>query len=207
MQQRDAEWFAMRAGKFTGSRFCDLMARTKSGPSTSRANLIATLAVERLTGMCVETFSNAAMQRGTDMEPEARAAYEVTAGVMVQEVAWIQHPDVAAVGASPDGLIGADGILEIKCPAAMAKHLDAIRTGSHAVEYKWQCQGLLWVSGRHYVDICSYDPRWPEKLQLAITRVERDESAIEDLRAECEKAERELQRIVDELRERLEVVT
>lgn len=193
------DWLAQRAGKFTGSRFGQLMARTKSGPSTSRANLLATLAVERITGQCVETYSNAAMKRGTELEPLARAAYEAHVGTLVEEVGFIQHPDEPMVGASPDGLIGSDGVLEAKCPDAMAKHLDALRTGAHAQEYRWQLQGLLWVTDRAYVDMVSFDPRWPEGLQLAITRVPRDEVAIDELRVECIKAEIELQAIVAEL--------
>jgi hypothetical protein len=120
-------WLAMRAGKFTGSRFADLMARTKSGPSTSRANLLATLAVERITGACVETFTNAAMARGTELEPVARSAYEALRGVLVEEVGFVECAELECVGVSPDGLIGSDGLIEIKCPAAMAKHLEALR--------------------------------------------------------------------------------
>lgn len=197
--QGTVEWFALRAGRFTGSRFADLMARTKSGPSASRANLLATLAVERLTGMCVETYSNAAMQRGTELEPEARAAYESHIGDLVQEVAWIPHPTLDYVGISPDGLVGDAGLVEIKCPSAMAKHLEALRSGSHAVEYKWQLQGQLWVTGRQWVDAASYDPRWPEGLRLAITRVDRDEAAIAELESACKAAEVELLAIVEEL--------
>lgn len=203
--QGSDEWLRARAGKFTASRASDLMAKTRSGASTSRANLLALLAVERITGQCVETYTNGAMQRGTELEPEARAAYEAHAGSLCEEVGIVVHPELDYVTCSPDGLVGDDGLLEIKCPQAMAKHLEALRSGSHAVEYRWQVQHQMMVTGRAWCDVVSYDPRWPEGLQLAITRVERDESAIEDLRAECEKAERELQRIVDELRERLEV--
>lgn len=99
--QRTPAWFAMRAGKFTGSRFADLMAVTKSGPSTSRANLIATLAVERITGACVETYSNGAMQRGTELEPEARSAYETHCGDLVDEVAFVQHPTLPLLACHP----------------------------------------------------------------------------------------------------------
>lgn len=197
--QGSPEWLAIRAGRFTGSRFAELMARTKSGPSASRANLLATLAVERITGMCVETYTNGAMQRGTELEPEARAAYEAHIGDLVQEVAWIPHPTLDYVGMSPDALVGDDGLAEFKCPAAMAKHLDALRSGSHAVEYRWQLQGQLWVSGRKWVDAVSYDPRFPEGLRLAITRVERDEAAIAELEEACKAAEVELRAIVDEL--------
>lgn len=199
MEQRTDAWMRARAGKFTGSRFADLMARTKSGPSAVRDNLIATLAVERITGTCVETYSNAAMQRGTELEPEARAAYEAHIGDLVLEVAWVQHPGLNFVGVSPDGLVGDDGMVELKCPAAMAKHLAALRSGQHAVEYKWQLQGQLWVTGRAWVHIVSYDPRWPADMRLAITRVMRDEDAIAQLSAECLRGNDEVEKIVSEL--------
>lgn len=201
MEQRTDAWMRARAGKFTGSRFADLMARTKSGPSAVRDNLIATLAVERITGTCVETYSNAAMQRGVELEPEARAAYEAQLGDLALEVAWVQHPGFAFVGVSPDGLVGEDGMVELKCPAAMAKHLAALRSGQHAVEYKWQLQGQLWVTGRAWVHIVSYDPRFPKGAQLAITKVLRDEAAICALEAECIAANAEVEGLVNELRE------
>lgn len=197
--QRTPAWFAMRAGKFTGSRFADLMAVTKSGPSTSRANLIATLAVERITGACVETYSNGAMQRGTELEPEARSAYETHCGDLVDEVAFVQHPTLPFVGVSPDGLVGADGLVEIKCPSAMAKHLSALRYGGHAAEYHWQLQGQLWVTARKWIDAVSYDPRWPEHLQIAVVRIERDDKAIAELEAACIAADAEVSSLVEEL--------
>lgn len=199
MSQRSPEWFAQRAGKFTGSRFADLMAVTKSGPSTSRRNLLATLAVERLTGACVETYSNAAMERGVALEEEARQAYEARIGDLCVEVDFIDHPTLPNVGISPDGLVGDDGLVEIKCPASMAKHLDALRTGAHADEYRWQVQGQLWVTGRAWCDVASYDPRFPEHLRLAVRRVERDEAAAAELEAACIKAEAEVLAMVDEL--------
>ncbi len=197
--QRTAEWFARRAGKFTGSRFADLMAVTKSGPSASRRNLLATLAVERITGTCVETYSNSAMQRGIDLEEEARQAYEAYAGTLCVEIDFIDHPSVPMVGVSPDGLVGDDGLVEIKCPASMAKHLDAIRTGAHAAEYRWQIQGQMWVTGRQWCDAVSYDPRYPEHLRLAVTRVMRDEDAIAKLAAAVTEAEDEVSGIVSDL--------
>lgn len=197
--QRSPEWFAMRAGKFTGSRFSDLMAVTKSGPSTSRANLIATLAVERITGTCVETYSNGAMQRGIELEADARSAYETHSGDLVDEVAFVQHPTLPFVGVSPDGLVGTDGLVEIKCPSAMAKHLSALRYGGHAAEYHWQLQGQLWVTGRKWVDAVSYDPRWPEHLQVAVVRIERDEDDIKKLEAACIAADAEVSSLVKEL--------
>ena len=199
MIQGTPEWFAARVGCLTASRAGDLMARTKTGPSASRANLLTQLAVERLTGQPVDTFQNGAMQRGVELEPVARAAYEARNCILVEEVGFILHPSIPRVGASPDGFVGDDGLLEIKCPQAMAKHLDALRSGAHAVEYKWQLQHQLWVTGRSWVDAVSFDPRWPEHLQLAITRVERDESAIAELEAACIKADLEVDMIVAEL--------
>lgn len=199
MSQRTPAWFAQRAGKFTGSRFADLMATTKSGPSASRRNLLACLAVERLTGACVETYSNAAMERGTALEEEARSAYEAWLGYLTTEVDFIAHPTLACVGVSPDGLVGEDGMVEIKCPASMAKHLDALRDGAHAAEYKWQLQGQLWVAGRAWVDATSYDPRFPEGLRLAIKRVPRDDVAIKALEQACIAADAEVETILSEL--------
>lgn len=182
--QRDDEWFRRRAGKFTGSRFAELMAKTKSGPSASRKNLITRLAIERLIGNCVETYSNFAMQRGIELEPDALKAYENDQLLVVESVDFLDHPTLDYVGCSPDGMVGDDGMVEVKCPAAEAKHYEALRYGAHAQEYRWQLQGQLWVSGRRWVDAVSYDPRFPG-LELAIVRVERDEVAIRELESEC----------------------
>lgn len=155
--QESADWMTARAGAFTASRSADLMARTKSGPSASRGNLLALLAVERLTGQCVETYTNGAMQRGIELEAEARDAYSFTNGVAVDECGFVPCESIIRCGCSPDGLIGDDGLLEIKCPASMAKHLDALRIGAHAHEYRWQLQHQLMVTGRQWVDAVSYD--------------------------------------------------
>lgn len=200
LEQGSPEWLAARAGAFTASRAGDLMARTKSGPSASRGNLITLLAIERLTGQCVEGYTNAAMQRGIDLEPEARDAYSFELGVAVQKVGYIQHPTIARCGASPDGLVGDDGLVEIKCPAAMAKHMDALTRGAHADEYHWQLQHQMLVTGRQWVDAVSYDPRFPVGLQLAVKRVERDAEAIEALTAEIVRAETEVALIVAQMR-------
>lgn len=200
MEQGSIEWLALRAGKFTGSRFADLMATTRSGPSASRANLIVTLALEILTGEPEQTYQNDAMRRGTELEPFARGAYEAHTGELVEQVAFVEHQTMPYVGVSPDGLLGSDGLIEIKCPASQAKHLAALRDGSHATEYRCQIQGQLWVTGRQWCDAVSYDPRFPEGLQLAIRRVERDEKAIKDLQDACIAGHVEVQAIVAELR-------
>lgn len=185
VSQRSPEWFAQRAGKFTGSRFKDLMARTRSGPAAAHKNLIVTLAVERIMGTCAPTYQNAAMERGIALEPEAREAYENSELVAVEEVDFIQHPELDFVGVSPDGLVGDDGMVEIKCPSAWAKHYAALLGDGYAKEYMWQLQGQLWVAQREWVDFVSYHPDWPEQHQLGITRVERDQDKQDELEAAC----------------------
>lgn len=199
MEQGSREWLELRAGKLTGSRFRDLMATTRSGPSASRGNLIVQVALERLTGQPEETYQNDAMRRGTELEPLARGAYEAVTGELVTLTAFVVHPALPFVGVSPDGLVGADGLLEIKCPASQAKHLESLRSGTHAQEYAWQIQGQLWTTGRQWCDAVSYDPRFPSGLQLAIKRVSRDEIAIKKLEAACVDAQAEIEQIVTEL--------
>lgn len=197
--QEGDDWMLARVGAFTASRAADLMAKTKTGPSASRGNLLTLLAVERLTGQPVETYSNAAMQRGIELEAEARDAYSFQTGNAVQEVGYVPHPTIARAGCSPDGLCGDSGLVELKVPASMAKHLDALRTGAHAQEYAWQLQHQLWVTDRDWVDAVSYDPRFPDGLQLAIKRVYRDSEAIPALQAAVIAADREVDEMVREL--------
>ena len=177
-----------------------LMAKTKSGPAASRRNLIALLAIERMTGACVETYQNSAMLRGTELEPEAIEAYEDNQLVTVQGMAFITHAELDYVGVSPDGMVGDNGMVEVKCPSAEAKHLDALLKGSHATEYKWQLQGQLWVAERDWVDAVSYDPRWPEKHRIAVVRVERNDEMITELKAECITANGEVNAIIEKLK-------
>jgi len=197
--QESAQWLMDRCGAFTASRAGDLMARTKSGPSASRAALLAQLAVERITGQPVEGYRNAAMERGMELEAEGRDAYSFATGNAVQECGFISHPTLPYCGASPDGLIDPDGLVEIKCPANMARHLDALRDGSNAKEYRWQLQHQLMVTGRKWVDIVSYDPRYPSHLQLAIVRVLRDQESIDELMEAVTAANEEVEQIVLEL--------
>jgi len=202
--QESQDWLLARCGKFTASRAADLMARTKSGPSASRGNLIAQLVAERMTGQPVETYRNAAMERGIELEAEARDAYMFATGNVVEEVGFVVSPELPNTGCSPDGLIGDDGLLEIKCPAAQAKHLAALIRAEHATEYRWQLQHQLMVTDRQWVDVVSYDPRWPEHLQLAIKRVERDEAAIAELRAAIIEADAEVEAFIAKLEQQKE---
>lgn len=198
--QEDADWMAQRAGMFTASRASALMARLRDGrPAAGRGELLATLAVERLTGQCVPTYQNAAMARGIELEAEARDAYSFGAGVAVDESGFIRCADLPNTGCSPDGLIGDDGMLEIKCPSNPEKHVEALRSGAHAVEYRWQLQHQLMTTGRKWVDAVSYHPAFPEGLQQATKRVHRDETAIAELRAEIRKADAEVHALVNEL--------
>lgn len=197
--QGSAEWLRARAGIFTASTFADLMAVTRSGPSTSRARLITKLAIERITGEAQTTFQNDAMRRGNELEPFARAAYEAETGVFVQTVGLALHDRYPFVGASMDGLVGDDGLVEFKAPDNQDKHVQALRDGAHAKEYSDQIQGQLWVSGRQWCDAVSYDPRFPDGLQLAIKRVARDAAAIAKLEDAAIKANAEAEALVAEL--------
>ena len=183
IEQGTPEWFAQRLGKVTASRVADVIAKTKTGYSTSRENYMAQLVCERLTGTVAESFTNAAMQWGTDNEPLARAAYEAYADVLVDEVAMITHPRIEQAGASPDGLVGDDGLVEIKCPNT-ATHIDTLLTQTVPGKYVTQMQWQMACTGRQWCDFVSFDPRMPKELQLFIKRVNRDDEQIAMLEKE-----------------------
>jgi putative phage-type endonuclease len=178
--QGSPEWHALRAGKVTASRVADVIAKTKSGPSASRANYMAELIAERLTGVPAELFTNAAMNWGTEKEPDARAAYEFFRDAVVEEVGFIPHPSIAMTGASPDGLVGAEGLVEIKCPNT-ATHLDTLLSQVVPAKYVTQMQWQMACTGRKWCDFSSYDPRMPEEMALFVKRVERDDKLIAEL--------------------------
>lgn len=181
--QGSAEWFAQRAGKVTASRVADVVAKTKTGWGASRANYAAQLVAERLTGNVEPTFTNAAMQWGTDKEPEAREAYEFHAGVFVDQVGMIDHPAIAMTGASPDGLVGDDGLVEIKCPNT-ATHIETLLSGKVPAKYVTQIAWQMACTGRAWCDFVSFDPRMPEHMRLFVRRVDRDDTLIATLEAE-----------------------
>jgi putative phage-type endonuclease len=197
VQGSDA-WFAQRLGKVTASRVADVIAKTKTGYSTSRANYMAQLVAERLTGQASESFSNAAMQHGTETEPLARMAYETETGLMVTEVAMIDHPTIAMSGASPDGLVQSDGLVEIKCPNT-ATHIDTLLSGEAPTKYKPQMQWQMACTGRKWCDFVSFDPRLPEDMQLFVKRVERDDAYIAELEAEIKQFLSEVETTVQKL--------
>ncbi len=196
--QGSPEWFFQRLGKVTASRVADVIAKTKSGYSTSRENYCVELALERLTGARQESFTNGAMQWGTDTEPLARAAYEAQTGAMVEEVAMIGHPTIAMTGASPDGLIDADGLIEIKCPNS-ATHAKTMLSKKPDGKYLTQMLWQMACTSRAWCDFVSFDPRFPEHLQLFVTRIERDDEAIKELEREVSAFLLEVEEMVNKL--------
>lgn len=179
MEQGSESWFAARCGKVTASRVADIIAKTKTGYSTSRDNYLAQLVVERMTGKPAESYSNAAMQWGTDTEPFARAAYEAKADILVTEVGFITHPWITMSGASPDGLAG-DGLVEIKCPNT-ATHIQTLLDQKVPEKYITQMMWQMACTERPWCDFVSFDPRMPEKHQLFIKRVNFDKQLVDSL--------------------------
>ena len=199
MEQRSDEWFSARLSKVTASRINDVMSTLKSGgESASRKNYRAQLVVERLTGQKAESYTNEAMRRGTDQEPFARQAYEFFTGNDVKEVGFIDHPSIEMSGASPDGLIGSDGMLEIKCPNT-ATHIDWLRAGTVPAEHIKQMQWQMECARRNWCDFVSYDPRLPVDLQIFTVRCHRDEKLIVAIRGAVIDLLAEVSEAVDEL--------
>lgn len=194
--QGSPEWFAARCGKVTASRIADLTAQTKSGWGAGRANYMAQLIAERLTGTVAESFTNAAMQWGTDTEPQARAAYEFFQNETVTEIGFVDHPTIPMSGASPDGLVGSDGLVEIKCPNT-ATHIDTLLKCNVPAKYIKQMQWQMACTGRKWCDFVSYDPRMPEHLALFVKRVESD--GIPELESQVVDFITELENKVDQL--------
>lgn len=178
--QGSAEWKQARCGSLGASRVADAMARTKSGWGASRANLMAELLVERLTGLPTEGYTSPAMQWGTATEPEARTAYEFWQDVEVQEVGLIPHPSIAGTHASPDGLVEADGLVEIKCPLS-ATHIETLIGQTVASRYITQAQWQMACTGRAWCDFVSFDPRMPPPMRLFVKRIPRDPVRIAEL--------------------------
>lgn len=197
--QGSPEWFAERCGLATASRFKDVLAKVKSGEAAGRRNYRAQLVCERLTGTPADSFSNAAMQWGTETEPLARMAFEAATGALVEEVGFIKHPAIMA-GASPDGLIDHDGMVEIKCPNT-ATHIDTLLNGM-SPDHLPQIQGQIWIAEREWVDFVSYDPRMPEKMRLHVQRVKRDNGYIGNLEAEVTVFLSEVDALIVKLNER-----
>lgn len=175
--QGTPEWHFARAGRVTASRIADLTATTKTGWGASRANYMAELVAERLTGQVGESFTNAAMKWGTETEPQARAAYEFYVDAAVTEVGFVLHPTIEMSGASPDGLVGGDGLLELKCPNT-ATHIETLLSGAVPDKYIKQMQWQMRCCERAWCDFASFDPRLPARMQLFVKRIARDGALI-----------------------------
>jgi putative phage-type endonuclease len=203
IEQGTAEWLQERCGKVTASRIADLMAKTKSGPGASRANYAAQLIAERLTGTVATSFTNAAMIHGTETEPEARRAYEFFVDRDVQQVGFVPHPSINMAGASPDGLVGEDGLLELKCPNT-ATHIDTLLSGSVPDKYIKQMQFQMACTGRQWCDFASYDNRLPERMRLFVKRIERSAETIAEIETEVTAFLAEIDDTVGKLRAQYE---
>jgi len=201
VEQGTAEWLALRCGRVTASRVADIVAKTKTGYSASRANYMAELVAERLTGSVAEGYSNAAMQWGQEQEADARLAYSFRSDSDVEQVGFVHHPTIPMSGASPDGLVGDAGLVEIKCPNT-ATHIDTLLSGTVPGKYVTQMLWQMACTGRDWCDFASYDPRLPEEMRLFVSRVPRDDNRIAELEAEVRAFLIELEQTVDALNRR-----
>lgn len=203
IEQGTQEWLQERCGKVTASRIADLMARTKTGWGATRANYMAQLVAERLTGTVAPSFTNAAMIHGTETEPEARRAYEFFVDRDVQQIGFVPHPSIEMAGASPDGLVADDGLLELKCPNT-ATHIETLLSGTVPDKYLKQMQFQMACTGRQWCDFASYDNRMPERMRLFVRRVDRDAEAIAEIEREVSAFIGELDGKVEALRNQYE---
>lgn len=195
------EWHKLRLGKVTASRVADVLSKGKSGESASRRNYRIELVAQRLTGKPSEPFTNAAIEHGTATEPLARVAYKLKHNRDVIDIAFVEHPTIEWFGCSPDGLVGEDGLIEIKCPNTTT-HLDWMEAGKAPSKHIPQMMAQMACTGRKYCDFVSFDPRLPEDLQLFVVRVKRDQEYIDNMEAEVKKFLNEVEETINKLKER-----
>ena len=206
IEQRTEEWFQQRLGKVTASRISDVIAKTKTGVSTSRQNYLIQLVSERLTGKKGDSYVNQAMLDGIEREDAARKLYEIERNISVSEVGFFEHPVLSMSGASPDGAVHAEiegkyaGLIEIKCPIETT-HTNTLMSKSVPSKYIPQMQWQLACTGASWVDFVSYNPNFPPELQLFISRVDRDQSYITELEVEVEKFLDEVDQTIIKLKE------
>jgi len=200
MEQRTEEWFAARLGKVTASRVADVLAKIKSGESASRKNYKMELVVQRLTNKVGESFTNAAMEWGTEQEPFARMAYEAHTGTFVKEEGFVDHPTIEGFGCSPDGIVG-EGLIEIKCPNT-ANHIETVLENKAPSKYIPQMQCQMACTGAKWCDFVSFDPRVPEDLQLFVVRVDRNQEYIDSMEVEVKQFLSEVLDLFNQLKAR-----
>lgn len=200
--QGSAAWLQARVGKVTASRMYDLTKKLKTGkPAAGREAYMLELLAERLTGLAAEHYVNGAMQWGIDNEPRARAAYEWMKDAHVAPAGLVPHPRFSMAAASPDGLVGVEGLVEFKCPLSKT-HVETLSTGEVPEEYLPQMLWQMACTGRAWCDFGSFDPRMPEGMDLFVLRVERDEAAIAAVEADVAAFLEELDQREAAIRER-----
>jgi putative phage-type endonuclease len=199
VEQQTPEWLAMRIGCVTGSRMADVMAKLKrkDGEAQRRQDYKAEIVCEILTGRSTEHYVSPAMEWGVETEPFARNAYEVEIGD-IDPVGFALHYRINRFGASPDGLVGADGLVEFKCPNT-STHIEYIIGGVVPAEYHWQMLAEMACAERQWCDFVSYDPRLPKRLQLFVRRLERDEARIAEMEVEVTKFLAEVNELIAKL--------
>jgi putative phage-type endonuclease len=185
MEQGTTEWFEARLGKITASRLNAVMAKTKSGPAATRANYMMELICQKLSGQREESYSNAAMLRGVELEPIARGAYEAANGLFVEEIGLVDHPAIKGFAASPDGLVGDKGLIEIKCPNT-ATHVEFLKSGKIKRDYILQMHAQMLCTDRDWCDFVSYDDRL-DGLEYKCVRVEFDANLAHEIMMEVNK--------------------
>lgn len=195
--QGSVEWFAARCGRATASEFSSVLAK---GQGKTRLTYLRKVVAESLTGKPMESFKNKDTDRGNELEEFGRAAYEIKTGNSVDQVGFIQHATLMA-GCSPDGLVGEDGGVEIKCVIPTVQ-LETVLAGGYPSEHRAQIQGGLWLTGRKWWDFCSHSEDLPENLRTYIFRVEPDPKYITTLEAEVTVFLREVDALLVDLRSR-----
>ena len=197
--QGSLQWFEQRRGHLTASRMSDVLAKGKTGEAVTRQKYRMQIIAERITGLVAESFTSAAMEWGTEQEKFARIRYVADTGYFVDEAEFYTHPTIKWLGASPDGLLNdTGGLLEIKCPNTQT-HLGYMLDKKAPAAYINQMQTQMWVTGRAWCDFVSYDPRVPERLQLFIVRLNRDDALIERMEVEVHKFLSEVEEAINVL--------
>lgn len=201
VKQHTMEWYDLRLGKVTASRVSDALDTLKSGKSSAKREAYKMeLLQELLTGQVVEHFVSPAMDWGISTEPRARAAYEMFKEVDVERIGFVVHPGIARAGASPDGLIGTDGLLEIKCPTSVT-HLSYITGRIDPIEqYGPQMMFQMACTERDWCDFVSFDPRLPDDFSLYVVRFNRDDKAIAEMESKVEQFIAELNELCERLK-------
>lgn len=185
--QGTKEWLDMRAGMVTASKVADVIGKGAKGQYyAARADYLDDVSIGRLTGLNPETYVSKAMEAGIENEPLARAAYERRFDVIVEDGGFAQHDRIKWFGASPDGLVGSDGLIEIKCPLPRT-HWRYLLAKQVPAEYQPQMLAQMACTGRKWCDFVSYCDWFSKKHRLFVMRLERDDKRIAEMEAEIEK--------------------